>query len=129
MAVSERDARLQQVEAENVLLTEKVKVLTDSLFAKETQGQLSWSRNQAQPVGWRSCGADALPSSSGETDLSASENHSGFACHNAMDAPSMQVTVLSAQCKSLECELATIRAEKGELVSKLERCTRGTEPF
>lgn len=128
MTVAERDAHLQRVEAQHDLLCEKVKVLTDSLFAKEAHRN-SRSRNLAHPIGWNSYegGDGTLPSCSWDTDFSASdEHHPAFG--NPMDAPRMQVSVLAAQCKALECELGTLRADRDALAHKFERSTRGAAP-
>lgn len=133
MALAERDAQLQRVEVQNDLLSEKVKVLTDSLFAKEAHNN-SRSRNLAQTVRWSSCGGGAdgtLRSCSGDTDFSATdEYHSSLGY--PMEAPRMQVSVLAAQCKALECELGAVRADRDKqtevahsLESQLERTARG----
>ena len=127
MSLAERDVQLQRAETQNDLLSEKVKVLTNSLFAKEAHSK-SRSRIPAQPVAWNSCGGGdgTLPSCSGDTDFSASdEQHSAFG--HPMEDPRMQLSVVSAQCKALECELENLRADGDCLVRKLESATRGAE--
>lgn len=124
MTLAERDLQLQRAEAQNDLLSEKVKVLTNSLFAKESRTK--WrSEIPAQPIGWTSGdgGDGSLPHCSGDTDFSATDGHSEF--ENPAEDPRMQQSVLSAQCKALECELQNLRAERDSLMRKLERATRG----
>lgn len=122
MALAERDVQLQRVEAQNDLLCEKVKVLTDSLFHKDTQNHPT-SRSHAQPVGWKSHGT--LHSCSGDDNVSARDDHHSVLTTSMEEAPSMQSAVLAAQCKALECEMGTLRADRDALERKLERSTRG----
>ena len=128
MTLAERDLQLQRAEAQNDLLAEKVKVLTNSLFVKESRTKQR-TGIPAQPIGWTSGdgGGGSLPLCSGDTDLSASDGHSEFG--NATEDPRMQLSVLSAQCKALECELQNLRAERDSLMRKLERATRGVHFF
>lgn len=127
MLLAEREAQLQRVEAQNDLLCEKVKVLTDSLFAKEAKDGLRGS-SLVQPVGWNSYGSGTSTQHScwSDTDSRGDGHHAPYA--DPTEENVVQVSVVTAQCKALECELSKVRADRDTLTRKLQSATRGVYP-
>jgi hypothetical protein len=124
MLLVERDTQLQRLQAQNDLLTEKVRVLTESLFAQDA------GRRGAQRGGMR-LHAGLLQAAPGGESVGGDSAQSGeSACDApsdclALDASALQVPALAAQCHALEAARAELLHERDSLRQTLEATTRG----